>query len=240
MAGADKVIAAALRSGRPLAEFHAGMEVRGGGGMSLIRGYKYKLEVAPGTGFDPRFKPALTPAEILFMGAFEGKYLNDCTDEFPQEWFLNAGAAGRLSPDKRDVGVNYFGVDSRQPLSVWRENGWVPSPVRGAARGGARTEPPHSGGGVPSPARGGRSGGKKARDILADRERNPDERGWFQWYCRYWMGRRIPDLDAVQIGRWRSFARHVGAIKHGCSPGALTCRRRERQALLQWAYNPFI
>lgn len=228
MAGADKVIAAALREGRPLTAFHVGTEVRGGGGMSLIRGYKYTLAADPGAGFDPRFKPALTPAEILFMGAFEGKYLNDCTDEFPQEWFLNAGAAGRLSPDKRDVGVNYFGVDSRQPLAVWRENGWVPSPRGGSGSSGKKAI-----------TRSGESR-SRARDILADKEQNPDERGWFQWYCRYWMGRRLPELDSVQIGRWRSFARHVGAIKHGCSPGALSCRRRERQALLQWAYNPFI
>ena len=217
MAGSEKVMAAALSHGRPLADFQRGTVVHGGGHMSLIRGYEYTLAANPGEDFDPRFKPALTPAEMLFMGVFEGKYLNDCTDEFPQEWFLLAGAAGRLSPAKRDVGVNYFGVDSRQPLSVWRKNGWAP-----VGRGG--------GGGKDS----------KGRDILADREGNPDERGWFQWYCRYWLGRRIPDLDDVQIGRWRSFTRHVGAIKHGCSPRALSCRVRERQALLQWAYNPFI
>ena len=217
MAGADKVVEAALRHGKPLVAFRRGTTVSGGGRMGLIRGYKYVLEADPGTDFDPRFKPALTPAEMLFMGVFEGKYLNDCTDEFPQEWFLMAGAAGRLSPDKRDVGVNYFGVDSRQPLAVWRQNGWAPS-----ARG----------------RRGGKDG--KSRDILADRVANPDERGWFQWYCRYWMGRRLPDLDSVQIGRWRSFARHAGAIRHGCARGVLGCRRRERQALLQWAYNPFI
>ena len=215
MAGAEKVLSAALRHGKPLVEYKRGVTVRGGGHMGLIRGYKYTLEANPGEDFDPRFKPALTPAEILFMGAFEGKYLNDCTDEFPQEWFLMAAAAGRLSPDKRDVGVNYFGVDSRQPLKAWRENGWIPSP-----RGGGKDS--------------------KGRDILADRLRNPDERGWFQWYCRYWLGRRIPELDAVQIGRWRSFTRHVGAIKHGCGRGVLGCRPRERQALLQWAYNPFI
>ncbi len=237
MAGADKVIERARAVGKPLAAFRAGITVHGGGKMSLLRGYKYTLEANPGEGFDPRFKPALSPAEMLFMGVFEGKYLNDCTDEFPQEWFLMAGAAGRLSPDKRDVGVNYFGVDSRQPLSVWRTNGWVPRPP---ARGGARTELSHGESGVPSPR--GKRGGKdsKGRDILADREANPDERGWFQWYCRYWLGRRMPELDSVQIGRWRSFARHAGAIRHGCSRGALSCRPRERQALLQWAYNPFI
>jgi len=217
MAGADKVIEKALKIGRPLSAYHTGVEVRGGGIMSLQRGYTYTLAANPGEDFDPRFKPALTPAEILFMGAFEGKYLNDCTDEFPQEWFLNAGAAGKLSPDKRDVGVNYFGVDSRQPLNVWRENGWVPRPP--GMRGGKNT---------------------KGRVILADREANPDERGWFQWYCRYWMGRRLPELDNMQIGRWRSFARHAGAIRAGCGRGALSCRPRERQALLQWAYNPFI
>lgn len=217
MAGAEKVISAALAHGRPLRDYRAGVTVKGGGTMGFLRGYRYVLAANPGEDFDPRFKPALTPAEMLFMGVFEGKYLNDSTDEFPQEWFLMAGGAGRLSPDKRDVGVNYFGVDSRQPLSVWRENGWVP-----VGRG--------------------RRGGKdsKGRDILADREANPDERGWFQWYCRYWLGRRIPELDAVQIGRWRSFTRHVGAIKHGCERGVLSCRPRERQALLQWAYNPFI
>lgn len=221
MPGADKVVKAAMTHGRPLAAYKRGTLVHGGGHMGLIHDYKYTLEADPGADFDPRFKPALTPAEMLFMGVFEGKYLNDCTDEFPQEWFLNAGAAGRLSPDAPDVSVNYFGVDSRQPLPVWRQNKWAPSP-RGSSAAGAA----------------GAAG--KRRDILADRERNPDERGWFQWYCRYWLGRRIPDLDAVQIGRWRSFARHAGAIRAGCSPGALSCRRRERQALLQWAYNPFL
>ena len=211
---ADAVIEKAMRHGRPLRSFVRGTEVHGGGRMGLIRGYKYTLEADPGKDFDPRFKPALSPGEMLYMGVFEGKYLNDCTDEFPQEWFLHAGAAGRLSPSRPDLSCNYFRVDSRQPLSAWKAAGWAPR-------------------------RGGRHG-SGARGILADPVKNPDERGWFQWYCRYWLGRRIPELDDVQIGRWRSFARHVGAIKHGCSRGALECRRRERQALLQWAYNPFI
>ena len=63
-----------------------------------------------------------------------------------------------------------------------------------------------------------------------------DPRGWFQWYCRYYMGRRSQD-DARQIRRWRAIRRHVAAIQKNCEPGDLECRRRQRQAVLHWAYD---
>src|SRR5579875_755367 len=63
-----------------------------------------------------------------------------------------------------------------------------------------------------------------------------DPRGWFQWYCRYYMGRRSDD-DERQIRRWAAIVRHVAAIRKNCRPGDLTCRRRQRQALLHWAYD---
>ena len=66
--------------------------------------------------------------------------------------------------------------------------------------------------------------------------RPQDPRGWFQWYCRYYMGRRSAD-DARQIRRWQAIARHVAAIRKHCEPGDLACRRRQRQAVLHWAYD---
>ena len=67
-----------------------------------------------------------------------------------------------------------------------------------------------------------------------------DPLGWFQWYCRYSNGRRIKGMDEVQIQRWLNFTRHVKAIAKNCEKNDLSCRRRQRQAILQWAYDPFI
>ncbi len=154
------------------------------------RNYCYNIAAAPGSGIDEGFKPRFTPAEMLKMGVFEGKYCNDCREEFPADWFVCARISERADPK-----LNYFGVKSRQPLSVWRDKGWVVG---------------------------------------------NDPRGWFQWYCRYWLGRRVAEIDAFQIKRWRAFRRHAGQVRANCEPRNLACRPRQRQALLQWAHDPFI
>lgn len=190
--------------GKPLSSFKKGDTINVWNKME--KGYSYTLDASPGRNFDPEFKPWASPGKLLELGIFQGKYLNDCLLEFPEEWFLRAIDKGKLQPSEPTNDVNMLKADSRQPLSEWKRKGWVAS--------------------------SGHSG------VLADAEKNPDERGWFQWYCRYWMGRRLPDLDAVQIKRWKAFSRHAGQIKANCTSGDLSCRPRQRQALLQWAWNP--
>ena len=154
----------------------------------MQKNYHYILSAKPGTKFDPRFKPELTPKKMLKLGVFGGKYMTDCKKEFPVDWFEGA----RFCPEKHDPALNYFGVNASQPLSVWRRNGWV----------------------TPE-----------------------DPRGWFQWYCRYYQGRRLGEDDDWQIKRWLAIRRHIMQIKKNCCPGDMSCRPRQRQALLHWAYD---
>ena len=154
----------------------------------MQRNYRYARTAPMGKGFDPGFQPELTPAEMLHLGVFCGKYMTDCAAEFPASWFENA----KLAPDGADCSLNYYGVRASVPLSVWIAKGWI----------------------------------------------HPDDpRGWFQWYCRYYSGRRMADEDQRQIARWRAFRRHAAQVRKHCEPGDPFCRPQQRQALLQWAYD---
>lgn len=150
-------------------------------------GYGYTLSEPSGENFHLDFRPDLTPKEMLELGVFGGKYMTDCQDEFPADWFENA----KLSPDQADSNMNCFGVSASQPLTEWRRKGWI---------------------------------------------WDDDPRGWFQWYCRYYLGRRCDD-DERQIKRWRAMNRHVAQIKKNCERYELDCRAKQRQALLHWAYD---
>jgi len=154
----------------------------------MQQGYRYELVEPAGRNYDAEFRPELTPKQMLALGVFGGRYMTDTRGEFPADWFDGA----KLSPDRSNPALNCFGVDASQPLSVWRDKGWLSE---------------------------------------------DDPRGWFQWYCRYHLGRRLPAEDRRQIGRWKAMQRHVAQIRRNCEPGDLFCRPRQRQALLHWAYD---
>ncbi len=156
----------------------------------MQKGYSYEITEPMGKNFDSKFKPSLSPKQMLTLGIFGGVYMRDCIKEFPKNWFSKAKLQKKNSY-KHDPNLNLFKVNASQPLSVWQEKGWI---------------------------------------------HKDDPRGWFQWYCRYYMGRRHPD-DERQIKRWNAIKRHIYQIKYNCRPQELTCRRVQRQALLHWAYD---
>ncbi len=154
----------------------------------MQQNFIYWLNEPEGRNYHPDFKPDLTPSQMLHLGVFGGKYMTDCQNEFPKQWFVK----NKLCHQFHDPKINFFGVNASQPLLVWRKKGWI---------------------------------------------YDDDPRGWFQWYCRYFRGRRIPGEDERQIRRWKAMRRHIAQIELHCMKGEVNCRRVQRQALLHWAYD---
>ena len=72
--------------------------------------------------WDPKFAPSYTPEEMLKLGVFEGKYIN-AVKGVPTAWKKIPKVLG--PNDEPDPTINKYGVKSRQPLSVWKKNGWI-------------------------------------------------------------------------------------------------------------------
>jgi hypothetical protein len=176
----------------------------------MEQGYSYILSENPGENLG--FDLQLTPKQMFELGCMSGCYATDLILEFPKEWFMTAIKKGKFSPGKPDPSINYFKVDSRLSLQEWEEYGWVPNDKGYVS---------------------------KKYPILSDKRKNPDIRGIFEWMLRFYLGRRLPELDAVQIKRYQAMKRHAAQIEKNCK-GDLSCRPRQRQTLLNWGWNPFI
>ena len=154
----------------------------------MQKGYRYRLTAPIGRNFDPEFHPELTPAEMLRLGVFCGKYMTDCRKEFPESWFVRA----KLSPEHARLRAQFF----------WRR--CEPAAVGLARQGMAASRRP-----------------ARLVPVVLPLLHGPPH----------------AEEDRRQIRRWKAIRRHVRQVQKHCEPGDLTCRKRQRQALLHWAYD---
>ncbi len=157
----------------------------------MQKGYSYERVEPIGKNFAEDFKPELSPKEMLELGIFGGKYLNDVvkSGEFPSNLFSKAKLSGLENP--ADKSLNYYGVLAGSSLKDWREAGWI---------------------------------------------NKVDPRGWFQWYLRYYYGRRIPDEDRRQINRWKNAKRFIRSAESFYSKNKKHSLVT-LQTALHWAYD---
>lgn len=116
---------------RPISWYKKGRIIRVSDKMQ--KDYEYTLDADYGKITDPSFRPELSPLEMLRMGVFEGKYLTDCRDEFPKEWYSKSKMTTDGLPH---IELNYFKIKSRQPLKEWRRKKWIISRTSGGGFSG--------------------------------------------------------------------------------------------------------
>ena len=149
----------------------------------------------------PELRPNLTPAQVLQLGSFGGTYFrpidsgttgkreSDAWKEFPKEWFagLDVKKCARHSPS---VTV----VTPRCASALWcRELTAAPAPRRQVTRSMSSYDPSVNKFGV-------KCGGSLDMWETSGWISALDPYGWFQWYCRFYLGRRSTD-DERQIAR---------------------------------------
>ena len=165
------------------------------------------------------FRPDLTPKYLLDQGVFGGGYCNDCIFELPKEWLLHPTdihLLNSLNPEKcPDPELNKFKVMADLKDSV------VPIYLTETGKG-----------------------------VLANRSLkkdeapcDPDIRGWFQWYMRYFLGRRLSIVDEIQKKRWILMQDMkqtiIDRVNDGIFYGSIEAgSAEERQKMLEWAMDP--
>lgn len=181
-----------------------------------LQDYTYTCTEPVGKNFAPLFTPKLTPHEMLTLGVFGGNYFEGHYDEFPKEWLKGAKI---MQPGLFGTGTHSLEVELGEHVNKKKDH-----------------------------VRFGRLYDESLNFFHVDASQSREEwqrkgwihtddpRGWFQWYCRYYLGRRHAD-DARQIDRWQKMSRHVRWLQNACRRGDLHCRPRQRQALLHWAYD---
>ncbi len=190
----------------------------------MQKGYSYELVAPMGKDFAPDFRPDLSPKQILALGVFGGVYMRDCAE---------ASLAGKVFAE---FPKDWFMKAKLAPHTKSKKAGKPSHDVDKKIN--------YFGVLASQPLSVWRKNGWIHQD---------DPRGWFQWYCRYYMGRRLPDTvgkagkknrggviegeDTRQIKRWKAMRSHIGQIVANCRPGDTVCRPKQRQALLHWGYD---
>ena len=130
--------------------------------------------------------------------------------------------------------VNKYGVKCGGDLDMWESSGWI-SPIDPYGEY-ASSLPSLSNFSIP----------QRQKIITKLLHQNfPSPKGWFQWYCRFYLGRRCSD-DVRQIARWRGVCGPTGRFKRQLlnkirnTSGTWTDSAVSpviRQTLLHWSYE---
>ena len=148
----------------------------------------------------PEFKPNLTPKEVLNLGSFGGTYFRPIKSsvtklkydkmwkELPQDWLKTKKKVVKKDKKKNIIIELYSDVDDK--VELVKSSKYNKSANYYYVKCGSTLEQWEDKGWIVE----------------------QDPYGWFQWYCRFYLGRRSED-DERQIKRWRNFTGDKGRFK---------------------------